>query len=103
MFYRNAPVVTLGTYWGTWAGLIPLMLEAGLNPWCWAALRDPKKRPATLLRAGMAILSAAFYLQTVSLWLTVLLHWGVTWGVAMWAATLERRRVGALVDQTCSK
>lgn len=103
MFYRNAPVITLGTYWGTWAGLIPLILEAGLNPWCWAALRDPAKRPMTLLRAGIAVLSAAFYLQIANLWLTVLLHWGVTWGVAEWAAVLERRRISASADQTCSK
>ncbi len=103
MFYRNAPIVALGTYWGTWVGLVPLMLEAGLNPWYWAALRDPTKRPMTLLRAGIAVLSAAFYLQVVNLWLAVLLHWGVTWGIAQWAAVLERRRTSAAANQTCSK
>lgn len=103
MFYRNAPVVALGTYWGTWVGLIPLLLEAGLNPWWRAALRDSGKRPAMLIRAGMAVLSAAFYLRAASLWLAILLHWGVTWGVARWAASLACRRMVRPTDQICSK
>ncbi|MCS7179125.1 MAG: hypothetical protein RML46_06770 [Anaerolineae bacterium] len=86
MFYRNGPVVALGTYWGVWVGLGIAALEAGLNPWWWAALRHPQKRPLTLIRAGMAILSATFYLQAVNLWLSILLHWGVTAGWAGWRA-----------------
>jgi hypothetical protein len=86
MFYRNGPSVILGTYWGTWVGLGVIALEALLNPWWWAALREPEKRPLPLIRASMAVLSTAFYLQAPNLWLSILLHWGVTGGLASWAA-----------------
>jgi len=92
MFYRNGPSVVLGTYWGTWVGLGIVALEALLNPWWWAALREPGKRPLTLVRAGMAVLSATFYLQAASLWLSILLHWGVTGGLAGWASGRARQQ-----------
>ncbi|MCX7854921.1 MAG: hypothetical protein N2556_02920 [Anaerolineae bacterium] len=91
MFYRNGPSVVLGNYWGAWVGVGIVALEAILNPWWWEALREPEKRPLTLIRAGMAILSAAFYLQSANLWLSILLHWGVTGGLAGWAAAQARR------------
>lgn len=92
MFYRNGPSVVLGNYWGAWMGLGIVALEAFLNPWWWKALRGPEKGPLTLIRAGMAVLSAAFYLQAVNLWLSILLHWGVTGGLAGWAAARARCR-----------
>ena len=92
MFYRNGPSVVLGTYWGGWVGLGIVALEALLNPWWWEALRESEKRPLTLIRAGMAILSAAFYLQAANLWLSILLHWGVTGGLAGWAAARARHK-----------
>ncbi len=92
MFYRNGPSVVLGNYWGAWMGLGIIALEAILNPWWWESLREPEKRPLTLIRAGMAVLSAACYLQIANLWLSVLLHWGVTGGLAGWAAARARCR-----------
>lgn len=89
-FYRNGPSVVLGIYWGTWVGLGIVALEAILNPWWWEALREPEKRLLTLVRAGMAVLSAAFYLQAANLWLSILLHWGVTGGLAGWTAARAR-------------
>ncbi len=91
MFYRNGPSVRLGNYWGTWVGLGIAALEALLNPWWREALREPETRSLTLIRAGMALLSAAFYLQAANLWLSILLHWGVTGGLAGWAAARARR------------
>ncbi len=91
MFYRNGPSVVLGNYWGTWTGLGIVALEAVLNPWWWEALREPEKRPLTVVRTGMAVLSAAFYLQAANLWLSILLHWGVTGGLAGWAAARARQ------------
>lgn len=90
-FYRNAPVVVLGPYWGTWAGLGLIALEAALNPWWLADLRERARAPQALLRAGLAALSAALYLQTTNLWLAVLVHWLVTWGLAAWARALANR------------
>lgn len=92
MFYRNGPAVVLGPYWGAWMGLGIVALEAILNPWWREALREPEKRPLTLVRAGMAVLSTAFYLQAANLWLSILLHAGVTGGLAGWAAARARRK-----------
>jgi hypothetical protein len=72
-------------------GLGIVALEAILNPWWWKALQEPETRPLTLIRASMAVLSAAFYLQAANLWLSILLHWGVTGGLAGWAAARARR------------
>ncbi len=72
-------------------GLGIVALEAVLNPWWWEALREPEKRPLTLVRAGMAVLSAAFYLQAANLWLRHPVALGVTGGLAGWAAARARR------------
>ncbi len=97
-FYRNAPIVALwatmgaarGTYWGTWAGVGLVALEAALNPWYRSALGDNSRRPAKLVRAGLSTLSAALYLETGNLWLAILTHWAVTWGLAAWTQALGR-------------
>jgi len=93
-FYRNAPLVALGPYGGVWAGLGLVALEAGLNPWRWADLGDAERAPATFVQAGLAMLSAVLYLKTANLWLAVLAHWGVAWGLAAWvrAFPLPRHR-----------
>lgn len=92
MFYRNGPVVAWGPYWGTWAGLGIVLLEAALNPWWRGALREPGRRPLALLRVVMAPLSAFLYLQASNLWLAILLHWGVTWGATAWMSRVARSR-----------
>ncbi len=81
-FYRNAPIVALGPYWGTWAGLVLTALEAVLNPFWRASLGDADRASLPLLRAGMAFVSAALFLKTGNLWLAVLVHWGVLWGLS---------------------
>lgn len=84
-FYRNGPAVVLGVYWGAWAGLGLVALEAALNPWWRADLRDETRLPAGLVRVGLAMLSVIIYLQTMNLWMAILAHWGITWGLAIWA------------------
>ncbi len=79
-FYRNAFLVALGVYWGAWASLGTVALEAMANPYWRAALRRPGDALPTLLRAGLAALSAVLFLQTQNLWLAILTHWLVWWG-----------------------
>jgi hypothetical protein len=80
-FYRNAPIVTLGLYWGTWMGLTLAALEALANPVWRRGLRNPARAATLLLRAAMAVVSSLLFLRTQNLWLSVLLHWGVTSGL----------------------
>lgn len=84
-FYRNAPIVTLGAYWGTWSGLALTALEAALNPAWRKSLADPQKAPAQLMLGALAVVSGLLFWQTENLWLAVLLHWGVSWGLALCA------------------
>ena len=80
-FYRNAPILAWGAYWGVWGGLALVALEAALNPAWRAGLADPQRAPAQLLRGALAVVSGALFLQTQNLWLALILHWGVSWGM----------------------
>jgi membrane protease YdiL (CAAX protease family) len=77
-FYRNAPIVALGLYWGTWAGLMLAAFEALANPAWRKGLGAPERAAALLLRAALAVISSLLFLRTQNLWLAILLHWGVT-------------------------
>ena len=81
-FYRNAPILAFGTYWGVWGGLALVALEAALNPAWRNGLTDPQRAPAQLLRGALAVVSSALFLLTRNLWLALALHWGVSWGLA---------------------
>ena len=91
-FYRNAPLVFLGTYWGAWAGLGLVAVEAALNPCTWRDLGDGVRLPGLLVRAGLAVLSTVLAQQTGNLWLAVLVHWAITWALARWVRVLAARR-----------
>ena len=81
-FYRNAPVVALGTYWGAWIGLVLVASEAALNPAWRSGLVDPQRAPASLMRAGLAVFSSVLFLSTGNLWLALVSDWGISWGLA---------------------
>jgi hypothetical protein len=80
-FYRSAPIVTFGLYWGTWTGLALAALEALANPVWRKGLREPERAAALLLRAAMGVISSLLFLRAQNLWLAILLHWGVTTGL----------------------
>jgi len=88
-FYRNAPVLAWGAYGGVWGGLALVVLEAALNPAWRAGLAAPQRAPAQLLRGALAVVSGALFLQTQNLWLALILHWGVSWGLAALSAYPE--------------
>jgi hypothetical protein len=81
-FYRNAPILAVGTYWGTWIGLALVAFEATLNPAWHKGLSDPQRTPGQLLRGALVVVSSALFLLTQNLWLALALHWGVSWGLA---------------------
>jgi hypothetical protein len=88
-FYRNVPIVALvlygdvpnGVYWGAWAGLALVILEMALDPRWTSDTTAPERAPRALTRAGLAVLSVVLFLQTQNLWLAILVHWAVTWGL----------------------
>ena len=88
-FYRNAPILTAGVYWGVWIGLALVALEAALNPAWRKGLSDPQRAPAQLACGALAVASSVLYLQIENLWLAMIIHWAVSWGLA----ALARQRV----------
>jgi hypothetical protein len=84
-FYRNAPAVALGPYWGTWVGLALVALEASLNPTWRDGIKHSRRGPALLIQAGLAVVSSVLFLRTQNIWMALMLHWGVLWGaLALW-------------------
>ena len=78
-FYRNAPIVALGSYWGIWAGLGLVALEAAANPAWREDLRKPGQAWPRLSRAALAVISTVLFLRTQNLWLALALHWATLW------------------------
>ncbi len=82
-FYRNAPIVALGPYWGTWMGLALITLEATVNPAWREGLRHPGQAWSQLSRGALAVVSSMLFLHTQNLWLALVLHWGISWTLEM--------------------
>lgn len=82
-YFRNAPIAVLGTYWGSWAGLGLIALEAALNPYWRNSLLSPDRAAAAIGRAGLAVVSAVLFLQTQNLFVAILAHWAVSWGLSL--------------------
>ena len=78
-FYRNAPIVALGLYWGTWAGLGLAAVEAIANPAWRKDVQEPERAWPRLSRAALALVSSVLFLQTQNLWLALLSHWAISW------------------------
>jgi hypothetical protein len=89
-FYRNAPILTAGLYWGVWMGLALVALEAVLNPAWLRGLADPQRTPGQLVRGALAVVSGVLFLLTENLWLALAIHWGVAWGLTALARVLPR-------------
>jgi hypothetical protein len=80
-FYRNAPVLALGAYWGAWTGLALVTIETALNPAWRTTLADPQQAPGQLMRGALGVVSTILFLMTQNLWLALIVHWGVSWGL----------------------
>jgi hypothetical protein len=94
-FYRNVPIVALalygdvpnGVYWGAWAGMALVVIEMALDPRWMTGLMAPEQAPRSFARAGLVVLSVVLFLKTQNLWLAILVHWAVTWGLEkVWRA-----------------
>lgn len=81
-FYRNAFIVVWSEYWGVWSGLALVGLEAALNPAWRAGLADSQQALAQSIRGALAVVSGVLFLLTRNLWLAIVVHWGVSWGLA---------------------
>lgn len=82
-FYREPFVLVWGIGNGTWLGLLPVMLEAALNPARWAELRSPQRGRDLLVRAALAVASILLYIRTQNLWLALLVDVSLGWAAGL--------------------
>ncbi len=83
-FYREPFVLVWGIGNGTWLGLLPVMLEAALNPARWAELRSSQRGGRDLLvRAALAVASILLYIRTQNLWLALLVDVSLGWAAGL--------------------
>lgn len=80
-FYRNAPIAAFGLYWGIWGGLALTALEAVANPSWRKGISDAGQVTPQLLRASLAVVSSILFLHTQNLWLAIVVHSAVSWGL----------------------
>jgi len=80
-FYREPFVLLWGLSLGTWAGLLPVALEALINPARWSDWQSPARGRNLLVRVGLAVASAMLYLQTQNLWVALLADTAVGWAL----------------------
>jgi hypothetical protein len=80
-FYRNAPIVAFGPYWGPWAGFLLVGLQAAANPHWRSSLRDPGAAWPELRRAALAVVSTVLFLRTQNLWMAFFVHTIISWAV----------------------
>ncbi len=89
-FYRSGPILWLDdVYWGVFAGLALVLLEAALNPAHRWLLEDPETAATPQLRLGLAWTSALLFLATRNLWLTMAAHLAL---VGLFSPALEHKR-----------
>ncbi|NLF00422.1 MAG: hypothetical protein GX601_05520 [Anaerolineales bacterium] len=84
-FYRNAPLLALGEYWGVWIGLLIVGIEALLNPAWRTQLGSAAHDPLPWGRVALAMVSSLLFLQTGNLWVAIGLHFAVTLGLTVQA------------------
>ena len=78
-FYREPFVLLYGPALGAWLGLLPVLLEAILNPARWADLRTTERGQNLLFRAAQAIGSILLYILTQNLWLMIFADFALGW------------------------
>ncbi len=78
-FYREPFTLLWGINIGTWAGLLPVTIEALASPKHWTSSQTTAQRRNILIRAALAIVSALMYLKTQNLWLAIAADTGLGW------------------------
>ena len=78
-FYRAPFVLLWGTALGSWAGILPLLVENILNPLFWEELSSAKRGYNLWLNGILFIASTLIYLQTQNIWCALLADIALRW------------------------
>lgn len=76
-FYREPFILLWNMNIGTWAGLLPVTIEALANPKHWTHPQATTQHRNLLIRATLAVISALMYLKTQNLWLAIAVDAGL--------------------------
>lgn len=81
-FYREPFILLGGLALGPWMGLLPVLIEAALNPARWKDLLDgAAPGRALLFRGAIAIVSVLLYIQTQNLWVMLPVDALLVWSI----------------------
>ncbi len=97
-FYRAVPLALVSDpYWATLAGGALVIVEWALDPGWHASIRDGSQREAVLMQLGWLALSSTVFVMTHNVWVALLAHFVLAWGVGQWVVLLAWRR--AMISQ----
>lgn len=100
-FYRAAAGVWLGngrSYLGVLVGLALVGLEATGDPGLHFDRHWPSLASGWVRLAAVAWLTSFLFFQTRSLWLGMLLHWSMTWGLNAVGGRLSQRTLPTIAE-----
>lgn len=81
-FYRSGAILWLGDfYWGSFFGLILVMLEAWSNPRTRANVAEVTRADAPLWNLSLAVVSVVIFIVTQNSWYCLAVHLALTLGV----------------------
>ena len=93
-FYRGATIRAMGEYYGVFGGLVLVLAEWGLNPLFRHNLSTATRDGETMTTAVTAFSMVVIYYLTANLWLCIVVHLIIQFGLVTFLATSSR-----LVDQ----
>ncbi len=80
-FYRSAGIRSLGDYYGVFAGFLLVIAEWGLNPRIRRELGIPRRDAETVTTMAIAFAITIVYYFTANVWLTMLVHLAIQFGL----------------------
>jgi hypothetical protein len=86
-FYRSAAIRSLGDYYGVFAGFLLILAEWGLNPRIRHDLGITRRDPETVTTIAIAFTISVVYYFTANVWLCMLVHLAVQFGLLAYVAT----------------
>ena len=90
-FYRNATLLWFDdTYWGVWASLALVSLEASCNPDLWSSLRIPARLETIVHNVALLVVTTTLFYYTHNLWLGFAFHVLAEFITARWRVGGQR-------------
>ena len=96
-FYRGVTMLWLDdAYWGIWASLLLIGLEAMVHPILWNRNRSPEWKEGAVRTVGLLIVTTVLFITTRNLWLCAAFHAVAELATTRWLAGVPRAKQNPL-------